>query len=61
MADNDHRPLDKHSMTILTKVEIIVDELLENKSVIPQELFTKLDAYHADLTTAIESKQMEAL
>jgi hypothetical protein len=59
VADNDHRPLGEHSMAILVKVEIIVDELLENKSVLPPELFTKLDTYHADLTTAIESKKAE--
>jgi hypothetical protein len=59
MTDNDHRPLSEHSMPILTKVEALVEELLQNKSVLPPELFTKLDTYHADLTAAIESKQTE--
>jgi hypothetical protein len=57
MADNDHRPLSEHSMPILVKVEILVEELLENKSVLPPGLFTELDTYHADLTAAIEGKQ----
>jgi chorismate mutase len=57
MACNDHRLLSEHSMAILTKVEMLVEELLENKSVLPQELITKLGTYHADLTAAIEGKQ----
>jgi len=56
MADNDHRPLSEHSIAILTKAETLVEELLQNKSVLPPELFTQLDTYHADLTTAIEKK-----
>jgi hypothetical protein len=59
MECNDHRPLGEHSMPILVKVEILVEELLANKSVLPEELFTKLDTYHSDLTAAIEGKQAE--
>jgi hypothetical protein len=35
MASNDHRPLSEHSMTTLTKIEILVEELLGNKSALP--------------------------
>jgi hypothetical protein len=59
MEDSEHRPLGEHSIAILTKVEMLVEELLENKSAIPPELFTKLGTYHTDLTAAIESKQTE--
>jgi hypothetical protein len=59
MTGNDHRPLSEHSTAVLAKVEILVEELLQNKSVIPPELYAKLDTYHADLTAAIESKQTE--
>jgi hypothetical protein len=54
MASSDHRPLSEHSMTTLTKIEVLVEELLGKKSALPQDLFTKLDTYHADLAAAIE-------
>jgi len=49
-----HRPLREHTHAILTAVNVIVEELLEHRDVIPPELFIKLDTYHADLAAAIE-------
>jgi hypothetical protein len=61
MTDHDHRPLSEHSMTILANVEMLVEELLQNKSVLPPEMFTRLNTYLADLAAAIESKQAKAM
>lgn len=57
IAGNEHQPLSEHAVGVLMRAEMLVQELLHSKSVIPQDLYTKLDTYHADLTAAIQAKQ----
>jgi hypothetical protein len=50
-------PLREHPLATLVKVNVAVEELLKNKALLPQELYMKLDTFHADLAAAIEDSQ----
>ena len=43
---------------VLEAVNELVEKLLRYESLLPVELYIKLDTYHADLADALESKSL---